>query len=170
MMAGSGSNPNPDKDQYSASPSRSEGEPGPRQHILIVEDNPADVFLIREAIQAAKIEAELHVVKDGEQAVRFFEQADQDDGAPCPVLVILDINLPRRHGGEVLQQIRKSRRCSDGLVIAISTSNSDRDREDMLKLGANGYFHKPSDYRAFMKLGDMVAELLSGDLGRQARS
>lgn len=141
-----------------------------RPRILIVEDNPADVFLIREAIQAAKIEADLHVVKDGEQAVRFFEQVDGDDAAPCPVLVILDINLPRRHGGEVLQRIRKSRRCGDGLVIAISTSDSARDRQEMAKLGANDYFHKPSDYREFMKLGDMVRDLLNVDPSRPGSS
>jgi two-component system, chemotaxis family, response regulator Rcp1 len=128
------------------------------------------VFLIRSAIQAANIEADLHVLKDGEQAVRFFDQADGDDAAPCPVLVILDINLPRKHGGEVLQHIRKSRRCGGGLVIAISTSDSARDREDMTKLGANGYFHKPSDYREFMKLGDMARELLNADGSWQGRS
>ncbi len=168
-MAGSGSNPNPDKDQYSASPSQSKGQPGARRHILIVEDNPADVFLIRAAIQAANIKAELYVARDGEQAVRFFDHADRDDSAPCPVLVILDINLPRKQGGEVLQHIRRSRRCGDGLVIAISTSDSARDREDMTKLGANGYFHKPSDYGEFMKLGGMVTELLNKHQGRPGR-
>ena len=110
------------------------------------------------------------MVKDGEQAVRFFDHADRDDAAPCPVLVILDINLPRKHGGEVLQHIRKSRRGGHGLVIAISTSSSARDREDMTKLGANGYFHKPSGYGEFMKLGDMVKELLTQYPGRQGRS
>jgi CheY-like chemotaxis protein len=169
-MAGSGWNPNPDEDRHSASLSRSEGQPDARPQILIVEDNPADVFLIREAIQAAKIEADLHVVKDGEQAVRFFDRADHDDAAPCPVLVILDINLPRKHGGEVLQHMRKSPKCGGGLVIAISTSDSARDRQEMATLGANGYFRKPSSYVEFMKLGDIVVELLSRDRGLPGRS
>lgn len=72
-------------------------------HILIVEDNPGDVFIIRAALQAAKINAQLHFVKDGEQAVKFFDDADGDNTAPCPALVLLDINLPRKQGSEVLQ-------------------------------------------------------------------
>jgi chemotaxis family two-component system response regulator Rcp1 len=126
-----------------------------------VEDNSADVFLIRAAIAGANIHADLHVVKDGEQAVRFLDEADGDDAAPSPALVILDINLPRKHGGEVLQHMRKSRRSFAALVIAVSTSDSAKDREEMTKLGANSYFHKPSEYADFMKLGNIVKELLS---------
>lgn len=126
-----------------------------------MDDNPADVFLIRSAIRAADVPAELHTVKDGEQAVRFFDDADQDDAAPCPVLVILDINLPRKTGGEVLQHMRKSRRCNQALVIVVSTSESPEDREGMVRLGANNYFHKPSEYQEFMKLGGLIRDLLT---------
>ncbi len=63
--------------------------------ILVVEDNRADVFLIRESIQIAHIDADLYVVQDGDKAIRFFEEADRDAAAPCPALVILDINLPK---------------------------------------------------------------------------
>ncbi len=128
---------------------------------MIVEDNLADVFLIRRAIEAANVYAGLHVVHDGEQAIRFFDEVDGDITAPCPDLVILDINLPRKHGGEVLQHMRETRRCRSALVIAVSTSDSAHDREQMMKLGANAYFRKPSDYADFMKLGDMVKSLLS---------
>ena len=126
-----------------------------------MEDNAADVFLIRTAIQTADIPAHLHVVRDGEQALKFFEEADQDAGRPCPSLVILDINLPKKQGGEVLEQMRKSGRCCKALVIAVSTSNSAADRQNMLRLGANGYFHKPSEYKEFMKLGDVIKGLLA---------
>jgi DNA-binding response OmpR family regulator len=129
-----------------------------------VEDNPADVFLVREALEAARLHATVHVVKDGEQAIRFFDEADVHEAAPCPDLVILDINLPRKHGGEVLRHMRKSRRCANALVIAVSTSDSARDREDMARLGANSYFHKPSEYAAFMKLGDIVKAVLKTGL------
>jgi len=126
-----------------------------------VEDNAADVFLIRAAIQTAEIVADVHVVRDGEQAVKFFEQADSDITAPCPALVILDINLPKKTGGEVLEQMRRSGRCCSALVIAVSTSESPHDRENMMRLGAHSYFHKPSEYQNFMKLGDVVKDLLS---------
>lgn len=154
-------NLNPDEDRPSASSSPFKAQAGPPYQILIVEDNPADVFLIRAAIEAAEIHAEIHVVRDGEQAMRFFDEADGDSAAPCPAVVLLDINLPRKHGGEVLRHMRESRRCGNALVIAVSTSESARDRADMTKLGANGYFHKPSEYVEFLKLGSMVKELLS---------
>jgi DNA-binding response OmpR family regulator len=154
-----------DEGPRSASLYQSEKQTGQRRLILVVEDNAGDVFLIRAAIKAADFHAELHVVRDGEQAIRFVDDADGDDEAPCPALIILDVNLPRKHGGEVLQHIRKSRRCSNVLVMAVSTSESSRDREDMMKLGANGYFHKPSKYADFMKLGDRVKEMLGPERG-----
>jgi two-component system, chemotaxis family, response regulator Rcp1 len=160
-MGGSGWNPNPEEDRPSASPSRSEERTGKTGAILIVEDNPADVFLIRRALEAAKVYADVRVVHDGEQAIRLFDEVDGDLTAPCPALVILDINLPRKPGGEVLQHMRETRRCRGALVIAVSTSDSAHDREQMLKLGANAYFRKPSGYADFMKLGDMVKSLLS---------
>jgi chemotaxis family two-component system response regulator Rcp1 len=128
--------------------------------VLIVEDNEADVFLIREAIEARKLLVTLEVIKDGEQAVRYFDQTDADAAAPCPSLVILDINLPKKQGGEVLKHMRRSIRCGNVLVIVVSTSNSAPDRNHMMELGANGYFRKPSEYAAFMKLGDIVKRLL----------
>jgi DNA-binding response OmpR family regulator len=75
----------------------------------------------------------------------FFDRADSDPAAPCPTLVLLDINLPRKHGGEVLKYVRNSRKCRNVVVIAVSSSDSPRDREDMMKLGASGYFRKPSE-------------------------
>jgi chemotaxis family two-component system response regulator Rcp1 len=160
-MAGSGSNPNPAGDRTSGSPSRSE-KPAAKdsRHILIVEDDSADVFLISEAIHNANSDVELEVVNDGDKAIRFFEKVDGDDSLACPALVILDINLPKKHGGQVLQQMRKTRRCSSALVLVVTSSDSARDRETMAKLGANGYFRKPSDYEHFMQLGGLVKELL----------
>jgi DNA-binding response OmpR family regulator len=128
--------------------------------VLIVEDNKGDVSLIEEAIETTRLALTLHVVNDGEQAVRFFDRIDSDPDLCCPALVILDINLPKKQGDEVLKHMRQSRRCARSLVIAISTSNSARDREKMTTLGVDGYFHKPSDYNEFMKLGDMIKAVL----------
>jgi chemotaxis family two-component system response regulator Rcp1 len=161
IMGGSGSNPIRDEDRPSASHSPLDEQTGRRRQILIVEDNPADVFLIRAAIKASNIQADIQVVKDGEQAIRFFDEADQNDAALCPALIVLDINLPRKSGGEVLHHIRKSRRCGAALVLAVSTSASTSDREFMMRQGANGYFRKPSEYSDFMKLGDLIQALLS---------
>ncbi len=132
--------------------------PASNSHILVVEDNPADVFLIRETIEAAGIKAPVHVVKDGEDATRFFDDADRDDLAPCPALIILDINLPKKHGTEVLQHLRNSRRCREASVIVVSTSDAARDREAVIQNGADAYFCKPSKYDEFLKLGDLILE------------
>jgi two-component system, chemotaxis family, response regulator Rcp1 len=130
--------------------------------VLIVDDNEPDVFLIQEAMEATRLPLRLHIAKDGEQAVRFFDRADTDPDMPCPALVILDINLPKKHGGEVLKHMRQSSKCAETLVMVVSTSDSANDREQMTKLGADGYFRKPSQYDEFMKLGDIVKGLLSG--------
>jgi len=128
------------------------------------------VFLISRAIKIASLDVDVDVVMDGEHATRFFDAADAGT-CPCPGLVILDINLPRKQGTEVLQYMRMSRTCGKALVIAMSTSGSDRDRESMMNLGVNGYFHKPSEYGEFMKLGNVIKDLLSephpGEADRQ---
>lgn len=126
----------------------------------MVEDNSADVFLIRETIEAAGIKAPIHVVQNGEEATHFFDHADRDDSAPCPSLVILDINLPKKHGTQVLQHLRQSRRCRNASVIVVSTSNAAKDREDVMMNGANAYFCKPSKYDEFLKLADLIQEWL----------
>src|SRR5579862_9656548 len=164
----SGSSPNLDADQSSASSSPLE-EPATRVRgfVLIVEDTEADAFLIQEAIQATKLPMVLHVVRDGEQATRYFDEADGDVSMPCPSLVILDINLPKKQGGEVLKHMRRSRRCATALVIAVSTSDSARDREQMSELGVDVYFRKPSEYAAFMKLGDVVKGLLAASENKE---
>lgn len=136
-----------------------------RLHILVVEDSKADVFLIREAIEATQLDAELQIVPDGEKAIRFFKQADLDPSIPCPALILLDLNLPRQGGGEVLRQIRGSRRCANVLVLVVTSSDSNRDREEMSNLGVNGYFRKPSEHVEFMKLGQVVREILGRSAG-----
>jgi chemotaxis family two-component system response regulator Rcp1 len=129
--------------------------------ILVVEDNRGDIFLIREAIRAAQLDADLHIVQDGEKAVRFIEQVDEDESVPCPSLVVMDINLPKKQGGEVIEQMRKSRRCANALTVVVTSSDDDKDRHAMAKLGVREYFCKPSQYEDFMKLGGIIKRLLS---------
>ena len=86
---------------------------------------------------------------------------DADPEAPRPDLVLLDINLPRYKGTEVLRNLRASSRCRDALVLVVTSSDSSRDREEMDALGANGYFRKPSEYSEFMTLGQIVRDLLA---------
>jgi CheY-like chemotaxis protein len=128
-----------------------------------VEDNKADIFLIREAIETTNLRADLHIVLDGEKAVRFFEQLDYDDSLPCPDLVIIDINLPKKQGDEVLRSMRSTRRCGKALVLVVTSSDSASDRAAMSKHGIEGYFRKPSAYEDFMKLGEVVEKLIRSE-------
>jgi CheY-like chemotaxis protein len=159
-MAVSGSNPNPEKDRPSSSPFPSDALSKKRLQILVVEDSRADLFLIREAIATAKVDAVLHVAHDGQQAIEFLERVDGTT-VPCPDLVLLDINLPRKDGIEVLHKMRNTPACKNATVLVVSSSDSENDREAVNTLGIHGYFRKPSAYAEFMKLGSIVRELLA---------
>lgn len=104
----------------------------------------------------------MEIVPDGDQAIRMLE--DSDPGPPLS-LVILDINLPRKSGREVLQHLRRNPRYENTPVIVVTSSGSARDRDEMRKLGANEYFRKPSDYWEFMKLGAIVKGMLDDTPG-----
>jgi DNA-binding response OmpR family regulator len=119
------------------------------------------VFLIREAIRSASVNAALDVVTDGEQALHYIDAVERDDAAECPALIILDLNLPKRQGGEVLQRLRQTAKCGNATVLVVTSSDSSSEREEMASFGVSGYFQKPSAYDEFMKLGDLVKRLLS---------
>jgi len=141
----------------SYSPHEPEAQP---PQILVVEDSKTDVFLIRQAIARARVNADLHFVSDGDAATQFFDSADVDANAPCPTLVLLDLNLPKKSRDDVLRHLRGSRRCGNAAVLIVSSSDAERDREGVIDLGVNGYFRKPSDFYDFMKLGELVKKLL----------
>lgn len=127
---------------------------------MLVEDNPADVFLVHEAIAAHNIPANIVVIRDGEEATRLIGRADADNDVPCPELFLLDLNIPTKNGEEVLAHIRKSVRCGKTPVVIMTSSDSPRDRAIAQSLGANRYFRKPSDYDAFLAVGEVIKEML----------
>jgi CheY-like chemotaxis protein len=118
---------------------------------------------MREAMEFGQVEAPLYVVNDGDKAVRFIQSAEADEAAPCPALIVLDLNLPKKSGTEVLAYLRASRKCPDTIVVIATSSDSAVDRESVAKFGIRAYFCKPSNYDGFMKLGDIVRELLDAD-------
>ena len=120
------------------------------------------MFLIRQAIEAAQVNAAVAVVNDGHEAVEFIDKAETGEGVARPDLVLLDLNLPKKNGIEVLRHIRNSTACKNALVLIVSSSDSLNDREAAKALGFSGYFRKPSVYAEFMKLSAMIRELLTG--------
>ena len=133
---------------------------GEQAQILLVEDNFADVVLIREAFKGLNRAHSLLVVEDGEKAIDLIERIDQQESIPCPSLLLLDLNLPRRTGTEVLRRLRQSPRCGHIPVVILTSSDAPKDREYANRLAADSYFRKPSDLNEFMKIREIVERLL----------
>jgi CheY-like chemotaxis protein len=129
--------------------------------ILLAEDNPGDVFLVRRALQKHGLrDVELIVVEDGQAALRYIERVDADDSVFSPDLALLDLNLPRATGSRILLRIRQSRRCGRIPIIIVTSSDSPLDRDAAAQAGATGYFQKPGDLTGFMYLGQVVRDAL----------
>ncbi len=130
-------------------------------NLLLVEDSPADVYLVREAMRTEGLDFRLQVADDGEAAFQILNAVDAQT-IPAPSLLLLDLNVPRKDGIQVLQRLRQIPRCGAVPVIVISSSDSPNDRQRALALGVSEYFRKPSTLDEFMKLGRMVRELCGG--------
>ena len=128
--------------------------------VVVVEDNRADVFLVERAIEFCKLSVCLKVIEDGEAALKYVESVELDGNIPCPDAILLDLNLPRRSGREVLQGVRQAKRCREVPVIILTSSNSPEDRQQTAALGATRYFRKPTSYQEFLKIGDILGEVL----------
>jgi two-component system, chemotaxis family, response regulator Rcp1 len=132
--------------------------------ILIAEDNAADVYLIEQALQQQGFAYKLELADNGEDMLKMIAKIDADPSVQCPNLFLLDLNLPRRSGDEVLERIRQSSRCAHVPVIIITSSDSPQDRARASELGASYYFRKPADLQRFMTIGRIVGEFLEKQL------
>ena len=128
-----------------------------------MEDNPGDVGLIREALEANSIECELAVIADGETAIQFIQGLEADHER-CPDLVILDLNLPRRSGWEVLQIMRAGAGCGRMPIMILTSSDNEKDRSQATRLGASEYVRKPTRLADFMKVGGAIGQILKRKL------
>ncbi|HEY4314491.1 MAG TPA: response regulator [Actinomycetes bacterium] len=124
--------------------------------ILLVEDDPGDVLMTREAFQDYKVHNQLHVVNDGEQAMAFLRQEGEYAGRPRPDLVLLDLNLPRMDGRQVLHAIKSDPELSSIPVVVLTTSEAEDDVLRSYSLHANAYVTKPVDFERFI---DVVRQI-----------
>jgi chemotaxis family two-component system response regulator Rcp1 len=131
-----------------------------RPRILLVEDNPADANLVEEALAEARVECVLSILRDGAQAIQFIDRLDAGAADPEPDIVLLDLNLPKVEGAEVLKRLRSSPKCAAAKVLIVSSSDAPADRDRAMELGANGYFRKPESWEQFMELGPQILTLL----------
>jgi CheY-like chemotaxis protein len=120
-------------------------------HILLVEDNEGDILLIEEAFEEGKLNTDLSKVRDGEKAIQFLKKQGEFSDEKTPDLVILDINLPRKNGHEVLRFIKNSAEYKHIPVIMLTTSSSEKDVLKSYKEHANCYITKPLGADEFIK-------------------
>jgi len=122
--------------------------------VLLVEDSPGDVRLTREALRDAKVQLSLNVVSDGVEAMEFLSRTMMFSAAPRPNIILLDLNLPRLDGREVLEAIKRNPTLMNIPVVVLTTSESQADVMRSYKLHANCFITKPVDLEVFIGVFD----------------
>jgi two-component system, chemotaxis family, response regulator Rcp1 len=120
--------------------------------VLLVEDNPGDVRLTTEALKDAKVDNRLHVTRDGIEAMAFLHRKEPFTDAARPDLILLDLNLPRKNGLEVLAEVKSDPDLKMIPIVVISTSTSDEDVLASYQLHANSFVAKPVDFGSFIEV------------------
>jgi CheY-like chemotaxis protein len=130
--------------------------------VLLVEDDPGDVLMTQEAFEQYQIRGRLHVVSDGEQALRFLRKSGDYVDVPTPGLILLDLNLPRRNGLEVLAELKADSRLLSIPVIVLTTSQAEEDIVRSYSLHANAYISKPVDFDRFIAVIGQIDDFFLG--------
>ena len=126
--------------------------------ILLVEDNPGDERLTREALKEGKVYSNLHWVKDGVEALEFLRKQGKYKGTPRPDIILLDLNLPKKDGREVLQEIKNDDALKRIPVVILTTSKAEEDVLKTYNLHANCYVTKPVDLDQFMTVVQSIED------------
>ena len=156
----------PDEDPPSASPFPSAPETSQQADsedpgtVLLVEDNATDIFVITEVLESCGLNLRLRISRDGREALRYLQDLEEDHSSKCPVLVLMDLNVPKVEGIEVLRQLRHGSRCKRTPVIVVTSSDAERDRAAARGLGAEAYFQKPATLTAYMELAQLIKSVL----------
>lgn len=118
-------------------------------HLLLVEDNPADVDLTRESLDSDRLHLNIHTAMDGDEALKFLRQEAPFESSPRPDIILLDLNLPKRDGREVLAKIKTDENTRRIPVVVLTSSDAEMDVIKSYDLGANCYIKKPVDFEQF---------------------
>ena len=127
-------------------------------NFLLVEDNPGDVRLTQEALKSHKVQNNLHVVTDGEEAMAFLRKQGKYKDVPRPDIILLDLNLPKKDGREVLAEIKSDQNLKTIPVVIISSSEAEQDIIKSYDLNANCYVTKPVNFDQFIKVVQSINE------------
>lgn len=126
--------------------------------VLLIEDDPGDVELTTELLNGSKLKLNLNVVEDGEKAIKYLRKEGTYADKPTPDLILLDLNLPRKDGREVLKEIKKDPRLRRIPVVILTTSQAEQDIVDTYDLGASCYVNKPVGLEEFKKVVKSIDE------------
>lgn len=127
-------------------------------NVLLVEDNPGDVRLTQEAFKEAKISIKLDVTMDGAEAIKFLRKDGEYADAITPDLILLDLNLPKKDGREVLKEIKTDDKLKRIPVVVLTTSNAEQDIMKSYNLHVNCYINKPVDFEKFFDIIQKIEE------------
>jgi DNA-binding response OmpR family regulator len=131
-----------------------------KPHILVIEDNPSDVALLRYALAGAGLDCQLTIIDDGGDALALFRREEAPAGRPVPDLAIVDLNLPKHGGLEILEQMRANRTFAQVPLVVLSSSTSSHERAKIEKFGIRRQIVKPVELQEFLKIGWIIKELL----------
>jgi chemotaxis family two-component system response regulator Rcp1 len=129
--------------------------------VLLVEDNPGDIRLIQEAFNEGDVQSHLNIARDGEQAMAYLRQEGIFSRSPRPAFILLDLNLPRKDGREVLEEIKQDENLRRIPVVILSTSTNAEDVRRAYDLHANCYVSKPIDMDQLVQLGKSLEDFWS---------
>ncbi len=129
--------------------------------VLVIEDNCSDVFLLERALNQQNFRFELTHLADGAQALAFIRR---EDDAPIPDLILVDLNLSKYNGEDLLREIHGTKHLAKALVCAWSSSGSRRDRTRLMDLGVAQFVTKPAGLDQFLAIGKLIKDLLAGQM------
>lgn len=121
-------------------------------HILLVEDHYPDIVLVRKAFERCTLSGKIHTVRNGDEALSFLRKENGFEDAVYPDMILLDINLPKKSGYEVLQEIRSDRQFEDIPVVMLTSSEAEQDIQKSYSLQANSYLVKPCCFKDYTKV------------------
>jgi two-component system response regulator len=130
--------------------------------ILLVEDNPEDLYIMHWVLKAQNFAYVPHVIANGDHALEYVHQLAHAERRRAPTIVLLDLRLPQVDGTEVLRQLKTLPHVSDIPVVIVTSSTNPTDRQETLALGADAYFVKPYHLHEFMWLGEVIKHLVFG--------
>ncbi|MCU1327768.1 MAG: response regulator receiver protein [Bryobacterales bacterium] len=127
-----------------------------RMQILLVEDNPGDVLLVRMALDHHQVSHHLTLARDGAEAIEIIQTMGGDNGPPCPDLMLMDLHLDKIEGTEVIAAFRQHPSCVETPVVVLTSSAEPGELGSLARFGVKLYFQKPYDFDHFMELGKVV--------------